>query len=266
MHSINDAKKELQELIALIKKLRAPDGCPWDQKQTQQDIGKYLLDESYEVIDALKEGNPRHIQEELGDLLFQILFIADIAAESNQFSMVDVMTSIKEKMIRRHPHVFADVTVHSVDDVKNNWQEIKKRERSGTPAAGHVFSSIPRSLPALKRAQKITAAASHFGFDWPETGDVLLKLKEELNELAHAQETGNAQKIEEEMGDILFTLVNLSRFIQVDAEQALTGTIDKFLRRFAYITDQLHGRGQSPESATMAEMDALWNEAKEKRI
>lgn len=266
MNPINDIQKEFQELLLLIKKLRAPDGCPWDRKQTQQDIGKYLLDESYEVIDALKEGNPGHVQEELGDLLFQILFIADIAAESNQFSVADVMRSIKEKMIRRHPHVFGDVTVQSVDDVKNNWQEIKKRERGETQAARHIFSSIPRSLPALKRAQKITAAASNVGFDWPETGDVLLKLKEELNELAHAQETGDAQKIEEEMGDILFTLVNLSRFIKVDAEQALTGTIDKFLRRFAYITDQLHGRGQSPESATMAEMDALWNEAKEIRI
>ncbi len=266
MNSINDTQKQLQELIALIKKLRAPDGCPWDQKQTKQDVGKYLLDESYEVLDALRENNPRHIQEELGDLLFQILFIAEIASESGEFSLAEVMTAIKEKMIRRHPHVFGDVKFNSVREVKDNWQEIKKQERGGKALEDNLFGNIPRSLPALKRAQKITDTASRCGFDWPGAGDVLIKLKEELDELAHARETGDAQKIEEEMGDILFTLVNFSRFIRVDAEQTLTGTIDKFLRRFAYISEQLTARGQSIESATLEAMDALWNEAKEKRI
>ena len=256
----------MQELIALIKKLRAPDGCPWDQKQTKQDIGRYLLDESYEVQDALAENNPGHIQEELGDLLFQILFITEIASESGEFSLADVMAAIKEKMIRRHPHVFGDVKVNSVREVKENWQEIKKKERGGKALDNDLFGNIPRSLPALKRAQKITTVAAGCGFDWQNTDDVLKKLHEELEELAQARQKADAQAIEEEVGDIFFTLVNLSRFLSVDAETAATGAIDKFLRRFAYITKQLSTRGQSPADATQSDMDALWNDAKEKRI
>ncbi len=262
--SIDEAQNQLRELIALIKKLRAPDGCPWDQKQTQRDIGKYLLDESYEVVDALAENNPLHIREELGDVLFQILFIAEIAAEQGDFSLVEVMTAIKEKMIRRHPHVFGDVKVNSVREVKENWQEIKDRERSGMNADDSIFSNIPRSLPALKKAQKITAIASRHGFDWPDADDVLKKLNEELHELADARKKEDIQKVEEELGDILFTLVNLSRFLSVDAEMALNGTIDKFLRRFAYIVKQLNARGRSINEATIDEMDSFWNEAKEK--
>ncbi|MHB8138854.1 MAG: nucleoside triphosphate pyrophosphohydrolase [Smithellaceae bacterium] len=266
MNSVNDAQNLLQDLITLIKKLRAPDGCPWDQKQSKQDIGKYLLDESHEVLDALAENNPQHIQEELGDLLFQILFIAEIASESGDFSLADVMRTIQEKMIRRHPHVFGDVKVNSVQDVKDNWQEIKKKERGGKLSPDHLFNGIPRSLPALKRVQKITAEAARYGFDWKETDDVLKTLHEELDELACARTGGELKKIEEEMGDILFTMVNLSRFLSVDAENALTGTIDKFLRRFTYIHAQLSDSGRSLESATLDEMDMLWDEAKEKRI
>jgi len=266
MNSLNDAERQLQELIALIKKLRAPDGCPWDQKQTRQDIGKYLLDESYEVLDALAENNPQHLQEELGDLLFQILFIAEIASESGEFSLAEVMNAIKEKMIRRHPHVFGDVKVNSVQDVKDNWQEIKKQERGGKASENNLFGNIPRSLPALKRAQKITAVAARYGFDWPNTDNVLNKLQEELDELSEARKKGDAGKIEEEMGDIFFTLVNLSRFLSVDAEKAATGTIDKFLRRFAYVTEQLAARGRALNDATLDEMDSLWNDAKEKRM
>jgi MazG family protein len=263
---ISTSQEELRELIALIKKLRAPDGCPWDRKQTRQDMGKYLLDEAYEVFDALAANDPAHIQEELGDLLFLILFTAEIASEAGEFTLTDTMKSIKEKMIRRHPHVFGDATVNCVQDVKDNWQEIKKRERSGTAAEHTLFSSIPRSLPALKRAQKISSIASRYGFDWADSDGVLIKLKEELDELASARETGNAARIEEEIGDVFFTLTNLSRFIQVDAEQALTRTIDKFLRRFGYVAEKLRARGQTLEDATLPEMDALWNEAKAKRM
>lgn len=266
MNAMNDTQKQLQELIALIKRLRAPDGCPWDQKQTKQDIGKYLLDEAYEVLDALAENNPGHLEEELGDLLFQILFIAEIASESGEFSLADVMKTIQAKMIRRHPHVFGGIQVSSVSEVKENWQAIKKKERGDKAAEEDCFGSIPRSLPALKRAQKITAVASRFGFDWPNADDVLIKLKEELDELASARKKGDAEKIEEEMGDILFTLVNLSRFLSVDAEKAATGTIDKFLRRFAYIKTQLAARGHFLQDATLEEMDALWNDAKARRI
>ena len=266
MNPMDTPNQELQALITLIRKLRAPNGCPWDRKQTRQDIGKYLLDEAYEVLDALTEDNPRHLQEELGDLLFQILFIAEIASEAGDFSLADVMKDIEAKMIRRHPHVFGDVTVHSVREVKNNWQEIKKQERGGRTREEDLFDNIPRSMPALKRAQKITAAAARHGFDWENTDDVLKKLQEELAELDAARKKGDVRTIEEEMGDILFTLVNLSRFLSVDAENALTGTIEKFLRRFAYIHQQLRANGQSLDDATLSEMDRLWDEAKEKRI
>ncbi len=266
MNPMDIPDKELQDLITLIQKLRSPDGCPWDRKQTRQDIGKYLLDEAYEVLDALAEDNPRHLQEELGDLLFQILFISEIASEAGDFSLADVMNDIRAKMIRRHPHVFGDVKVSSVREVKENWQEIKKRERSGTAEENHILDGTPRSMPALKRAQKITAAAARHGFDWPNTDDVLKKLHEELAELDAARKSGNAELIEEETGDILFTLVNLSRFLSVDAENALRGTIDKFLRRFTYIHQQLSANGKSIDDATLSEMDKLWDESKEKRI
>lgn len=259
---INAAQKELQELINLIKKLRAPDGCPWDQKQTQKDIGRYLLDEAYEVIDALEENNPRHIREELGDLLFQILFIAEIASESGEFSPTDMMVDIKEKMIRRHPHVFGDVKVNSVREVKENWQAIKKQEKGDTKEENNIFDNIPRSLPALKRAQKVTEAAARYGFDWNKTIEVLDKLQEELKEFQSALQTNDQNKIAEEMGDLFFTLVNLSRFVKVDPENALSASTNKFLRRFTYITDQLAEKGKTPDLSTLAEMDALWEKSK----
>ncbi len=266
MKNTDLAKQQLQELILLIQKLRAPEGCPWDQKQTSRDIGKYLLDEAYEVLDALEEGDPRHLCEELGDLLFQILFITDIASDAGDFSLTDVMKGVREKMIRRHPHVFGNVTVQSVSDVKENWQAIKLQERAARPDDENIFSHVPRSLPALKRAQKITAIAARFGFDWQSAEGVWEKLQEELAELSAACQTDDPSKREEELGDVLFTLVNLSRFIEADAERALTQTTEKFLRRFAFITDQLSLRGETPGEASFAAMDALWNEAKEKGL
>lgn len=260
----HDAQKQLQELMVLIRRLRAPDGCPWDRKQTRQDIGKCLLDESYEVQDALAENDPQHIREELGDLLFQILFIAEIASEAGEFTPADVMADVREKMIRRHPHVFGDVRVKTVEDVKDNWQEIKRREKGGRDADHDLFASVPRSFPALKRAQKITSIASRCGFDWPDAGGVQKKLQEELNELDEAHRQGDGRKTQEELGDIFFTLVNLCRFLSVDAETATSGAIDKFVRRFSYIEKKLSKNGQSPAKATLDEMDALWNEAKEK--
>ncbi len=262
MTETTGAQKDLQELIVLIKKLRSPDGCPWDRKQKSHDIGKYVLDEAYEVADAIETKDPQALKEELGDLLFQILFLAEMSAELDQFSLADIMAGIKEKMIRRHPHVFGDVTVNSVQEVKENWQEIKKKERGYKNSEDSLFASIPRTLPALKRAQKITALASTYGFDWPKTADVQEKLKEELQEFDDAVKSGSNDKIEEEVGDIFFTLVNLSRFLSVDAETALSKTTGKFLSRFSYVTEQLSTRGIPIKEATLGQMDALWNEAK----
>lgn len=266
MNSIAPAQQQLQELIELIKKLRAPDGCPWDQKQTMQDLGRYLLDETHEVLDALSQNEPYHLQEELGDLLFLILFITEIAAESGQFLPADVLKNVKEKMIRRHPHVFSEVAVNSVEDIKNNWEKIKKKERGGKTDDDNLFRSVPRSLPALKKAQKITEIAAGYGFDWPKTEDVLQKLQEELAELALARQNNNTGQIEEEIGDILFTVANISRFLAVDSEKALNLSLDKFLRRFDYMAKQLAARKQPLRLATPGDLDALWNEAKEKGI
>jgi tetrapyrrole methylase family protein/MazG family protein len=262
MTEATEAQKELQELITLIKKLRAPEGCPWDRKQKPRDIGKYVLDEAYEVTDALETKDPQALKEELGDLLFQILFLAEMEAELNHFSLGDIIAGIKEKMIRRHPHVFGDVQVTSVQEVKENWQEIKKKERGHKGNENSLFATVPRSLPALKRAQKITSIASAYGFDWTKTEDIREKLREELHEFDAAVKNGSENQIEEELGDIFFTLVNLSRFLSVDAETALSKTTGKFLRRFSYVTEQLSALGIPLTEATLTQMDALWNEAK----
>lgn len=257
---------KLRALTQLIKKLRAPDGCPWDQQQKKEDIGKYILEEAYEVIDSLDKEDPQALKEELGDLLFQILFLAEISDESDLFSLGDVMNGINEKMIRRHPHVFGDKKVNTVQEVKDNWQQIKKKERENKKAEKSLFASIPLSFPALKRAQKITSIASTYGFDWKETKDILEKLKEELREFDEAVKIKNHNKIEEELGDILFTIVNVSRFLSIDAETALSKTTEKFLRRFSYVTEQLCALGIPTEKATLEQMDAFWNEAKIKEL
>jgi tetrapyrrole methylase family protein / MazG family protein len=253
---------KLRELTDLIQQLRSPDGCPWDRQQKREDIGKYILEEAYEVVDSLDNGTPQALKEELGDLLFQILFLAEISTELNSFTLSDVMDGIHEKMIRRHPHVFGDTKVNSVQDVKDNWQQIKKKERKNKNDDENLFANIPRSFPALKRAQKITSVASTYGFDWKNTGGVLEKLKEELQEFDDAVKNGNHNKMEEELGDMLFTLVNVSRFLSIDAETALSKTTEKFLQRFSYVAKQLSAAGIPLEKATPDQMDALWNEAK----
>lgn len=262
----NQKVEKITQLTELIKKLRAPDGCPWDQQQKKEDIGKYILEESYEVIDSIDKSDPLALKEELGDLLFQILFLTEISAESDYFSLDDVMDGILEKMIRRHPHVFGDIKVNSVQEVKDNWQQIKNQERGNKNKKESLFASIPRSLPALKRAQKITSIASVYGFDWENTQGIQDKLTEELQEFKDAVKKGMHDKIEEELGDILFTIVNLSRFLSVDAETALSRTTEKFLRRFSYITEKLASLDITPAEATLTQMDALWNESKTKDL
>jgi tetrapyrrole methylase family protein/MazG family protein len=260
------APEKLTELTQLIKKLRAPDGCPWDQQQKKEDISKYILEEAYEVVDSLAQENTQALKEELGDLLFQILFLTEMGAESELFFLSDVLDGIIKKMIRRHPHVFGDKKVISVQEIKNNWQQIKKKERGNNNDDENLFGNVPRSFPALKRAQKITSIASTYGFDWPTIQHVMKKMKEEIKEFNAAIKDRDHDQIEEELGDILFTVVNLSRFVQVDAETALSKVTDKFLQRFSYVTAKLSARGISLEKATLAQMDELWNEAKSKDL
>ena len=262
MKKDNKTLEKLTELTQLIKKLRAPDGCPWDQQQKKEDIGKYILEEAYEVVDSLAKENPQALKEELGDLLFQILFLTEMAAESDLFFLCDVLDGIIKKMIRRHPHVFGEKKVISVREIKENWQKIKKCERGGKNDDENLFGNVPLSFPALKRAQKITSIAAIYGFDWQKIQDIMKKLKEEIKEFNAAIKSRNHDEIEEELGDILFTMVNLSRFAQVDAETALSKVTNKFLQRFSYVPAKLSARGISLEKATLAQMDELWNEAK----
>jgi len=256
----------LERLVALIRRLRAPDGCPWDQKQTSRDIGRYLLDETYEVLDALEEDDAAHLREELGDLLFQILFIAEIEKEQRRFTLADVMGDIRDKMIRRHPHVFGDVKVSGVEDVKANWQDIKKNERGGKSTDEDPLARIPRSLPALKKAQTAGRLAAEMGFDWPDIDGVADKIAEEARELTGARQNGSPEQLEDELGDLFFALVNLSRFLHVDAEKALNGATGKFIRRFAYVRDRLAALNRTTNQTSLEEMDVLWNEAKEKKV
>ena len=256
----NDESSLLRELLSIIRMLRSPKGCPWDRLQTKGDVGRYLIEEAYEVIDAIDSGSPAALREELGDLLFQILFLAQIGEEKGEFDLSGVMEDIKEKMIRRHPHVFGDAKAESIEDVRDHWRYIKSTVEG--KAKNGLLAGIPRSLPALKRAQVVTERASSVGFDWDDASEVLKKFEEELREFETACRNGRREMIQEELGDMLFCLVNLSRFSGVDAEAALQAATEKFTRRFAHIEKSLRTQGKTPEEVSLAEMDRLWDESK----
>jgi len=251
-----------------MARLRAPSGCPWDREQTFDTIKTFLLEETYEVMDAIDARDWAELTGELGDLLLQPVFFSQMAAEQNLFSIADALDAINEKLIRRHPHVFGEQTAETGDDVRRIWGEVKAEEKKqkGAQDAG-LLDSVPRALPALVEAQQLTTRAAHVGFDWDNPDQVLEKLHEELAEFDAARrrpsQNEEAQgELEDELGDMLFVLVNLARFVKVDPEQALRKTNAKFRRRFGYIERKLGERGKSPEEATLAEMDALWEEAK----
>jgi tetrapyrrole methylase family protein/MazG family protein len=258
------AERKFQELLDLITRLRSPDGCPWDRSRTQADMAGYLIEEAYEVLEAIHGGTPSAVLEELGDLLFQILFIARMAEEAGEFDIAAVLNAIMEKMIRRHPHVFGDTRADNVDAVRTNWERIKREQEHKGADKASLGDGIPRSFSTLAKAQRITARASRVGFDWSDTGEVLKKADEELAEFRSALEKGDRKAMGEEAGDLLFTLVNLCRFAGVDAEAALRISLEKFIHRFAYIERKLAAEGKSPADSTFAEMDLLWNQAKKK--
>lgn len=253
---------KIQSLIDIIERLRAPDGCMWDREQTVQTVSQYLIEEAYEVLDAIGDGTPEDLKEELGDLLFQILLMVKISEEMGQFNLIDVIEGISGKMIRRHPHVFGNTTVSSVEEIKRNWETIKQQCEGKELDNGSLLSNIPISLPSLTLARKITAKASRVGFDWKNTNDVLDKVYEELNELKTAIGHEPPERISDEIGDIIFSLVNLSRFVNVDPELALRSTVKKFKRRFAFIESSLKDQGGDIRSSTLEEMDDLWNQCK----
>ncbi|MCZ6636323.1 MAG: nucleoside triphosphate pyrophosphohydrolase [bacterium] len=254
-----------ERLVELMSRLRAPDGCPWDQKQTHQTLSPYLIEEAYEVLEAIDRGEDDAFCEELGDLLLQVVFHAQIAREENRFSVDDVAKAIADKLVRRHPHVFGTVQVENADEVVQNWEAIKAKEKGHKGRDPSVLEGVPRHLPALLRAQRIQEKAARVGFDWDQIDDVAAKVHEEVTEFLEACSANNQQHLQEEFGDLLFSLVNLARFLDLSPEDALAQTIDKFQNRFAYIESKLQKTGKTPQEASLEEMDAYWEEAKEKR-
>jgi MazG family protein len=250
--------EKFERLVAIMARLRAPGGCPWDREQSFDTIKPYLLEETYEVLEAIDKRDWPALADELGDLLLQAVFFAQMAAEENKFRIDDSIDAIVQKLIRRHPHVFADGSAKTSDDVKRRWDEIKADEKKskGEPVRG-LLESVPRNLPALIEAQQISSKAAGVGFDWENAGQVLEKLDEELEELAAAREGGSREELEGEVGDLLFVIVNLARFLKIDPEQALRKTNAKFRKRFAHVE-----AGAKLPGASIAEMEALWQEAK----
>jgi tetrapyrrole methylase family protein/MazG family protein len=253
---------DLETLLALIEQLRAPDGCMWDRQQNTKSVSRYLIEEAYEVLDAINEESPEHLREELGDLLFQILFLVKISEEKGEFTISDVIREISEKMIRRHPHVFGNTKVKDVEEIRTNWDDIKIHEEGKRNKGTFLLEGIPRSMPSLTRAQKMTEKASKVGFDWKDSDGVIEKIEEELDELKAAIRSKNETHIQDEIGDLIFSLVNVSRFVNVDAETALRSTIKKFTRRFSFIEAKLKEDGKDISRVSLEEMDTLWNQSK----
>ncbi len=245
-----------------MKRLHDPDGCPWDREQTHQSLKPYLLEETYEVLEAIDSGSDGQLTEELGDLLLQIVFHGEIASRDNRFTIEDIIAGIIDKLIRRHPHVFGNVKVDGSEQVLKNWEEIKRREKRGKKGGGSVLDGLPRSLPALIKARRIQEKVSRVGFAWERTEEVMLKVEEELEELKEANQKRDIHAIEEELGDLLFAVANLARFVSLCPEDALRKTIDKFQRRFQYIERELPKRGMKLGEASLEEMDKLWDEVK----
>ncbi|MGE0245182.1 MAG: nucleoside triphosphate pyrophosphohydrolase [Pyrinomonadaceae bacterium] len=265
--------KSFDELIAVMARLRAPGGCPWDAEQTYQSLSQYLLEEAYETFDAIQAagetGDTSHLVEELGDLLLQVVFHSTIAAEKGDFTIDDVAAGVSKKLVLRHPHVFSDVKLERAQDVLDNWDELKanEREASGKPARtdGSYLDEVPVHFPGLLEALKLTKKAAKKGFDWPETGQIFEKAEEEIRELGEASAAGDLPHIEEEIGDLLFVIVNLARRFDVEPETALKRTNRKFRERFRFIEDQLELNGRSLDDASLEEMDRLWDKAKAQR-
>jgi len=257
--------RDIARLIEIMAALRTPgSGCPWDLEQTFETIAPYTLEEAYEVADAIARGDLGHLRDELGDLLLQVVFHARMAEEQGRFDFGDVVESITGKLIRRHPHVFADAQGRTAEAVKGLWERIKAEERAerGEPGPAGALAGVSLALPALTRALKLQNKAGQVGFDWNDPRAVLAKIREEADEIETALDGADTAETAAEVGDLLFAVVNLARHVHADPEGVLRATNAKFERRFAAIERALAARGKTPKDATLAEMDALWDEAK----
>lgn len=253
-------KEKFEDLVAIMAKLRSPDGCPWDNEQTHETLKKYMLEEAYELIESIDAKDDKAIIEECGDVLLQVVFHARIAEEEGRFTIDDVVKKICDKLISRHPHVFGDRDAHSAEEVLRNWETDKKKEK---PERESILDGIPIHLPALMQAHRIQERVSRVGFDWQQIEEVFEKFEEEWQEFREARSEEHRQKVEEELGDLLFALVNVARYVDVDPEQALAKTNRKFSRRFNYIERQTKQAGKTLDDASLEEMDAFWEEAKQ---
>ncbi|HWO42751.1 MAG TPA: nucleoside triphosphate pyrophosphohydrolase [Candidatus Eisenbacteria bacterium] len=253
--------ERFEDLLQVMARLRGENGCPWDREQTHRSLKPFLTEESYELLEAIDREDSDKIREELGDVLHQIVFHAQIAAEAGAFDAADVIAALTEKMIRRHPHVFSGAAEKDSGAVIKRWAELKARER-GPDEPQSALGQLPKSMPALARAQAVAERASRVGFDWASIDPVWEKVEEELGELKRACASGSQERARAEIGDLLFSLVNLARFLDVSAEDALSRTIERFLARFSYIESKLQERGKTPTTSSVEEMETLWQEAK----
>ena len=257
------ACEAIERLLGIMDRLRGPGGCPWDREQTLRSLRPYVLEETYEVLEAIDAGDSREHCEELGDLLLQIVFQAQLAKEEGQFDFADVAQAISNKLVSRHPHVFGDADVKDAEGVLRQWAALKREEKKAKGRGESVLEGVPKEMPALARADRLTEKASRIGFDWPDPAGARAKVDEELRELDEAIATGDREALVHELGDVLFAVANLSRKLGLPPEEALRGSVSRFIARFEHIERELARRGVAHGGATLTEMDALWNEAKE---
>lgn len=254
-------KYNIDDLVAIIKVLRAPGGCPWDREQTHESIKKNFIEETYEVVEAINKQSTDMLREELGDVLLQIVLHSEMESENGNFSFDDVVNDIVQKLVVRHPHVFGEVVANNTAEALNSWDAVKLKTK-GQKNQTESMLSVPRELPALMRAQKIQHKAAKIGFDWDNVGGAVDKLYEEIDELKTAMEQGKRFDIEDEFGDVLFSCVNIARFIDVDSEEALTASTDKFVSRFSLVEQMASEQGIDMKSSSIEELDRLWDKAK----
>ncbi len=255
------ASEAIERLLGIMERLRGPGGCPWDREQTLQTLRPYVLEETYEVLEAIDAGDPRDHCEELGDLLLQIVFQAQLRKEEGRFEFADVATAISDKLVSRHPHVFGDADVKDAEGVLKQWAALKREEKKAKGRGESVLEGVPKEMPALARADRLTEKASRIGFDWPDATGAREKVAEELRELDEAIAANDSPAVEHEIGDLLFAVANLSRKLGVPPEEALRGTVARFISRFEHVERELARRGVPHGEATLAEMDVLWDEA-----
>ena len=254
------AKRTFDELVNLMTRLRGPEGCPWDREQKLDDLKPFVIEEAYEVVDAIDRDDRRALLEEVGDMLLEAVFIAEITRGEGSFDVYDSITAIHDKLVRRHPHVFGDVEASDAEQVLVNWEKLKNEERKAENKS--VLSGVPQSLPALLKGSRLTEKAARVGFDWRRTEDVFDKIDEELGELREAVSSGRKEDVEEEIGDLLFTLANVARKLDINPEEALQGTNRKFMRRFEAMERDVRSTGRNLDQLSLEEMDRLWDAAK----